>query len=274
MRIVQISDTHVLCGGEVTTGNPERIVEFVNLVLRPDLVVHSGDVVGLDPDDDADRSAAVAILAKLKAPMLVVPGNHDVGAGGPDPWMGLGVTSERVAGHNRVFGEVPFLERAGEWELLGLNSEVLGSGLPEERAQWDWLEGVLANPEGPPLIVLMNRPMWNDRPTREPDANTIPEASRRRLLELPGAVRIRALGNGHLHWYRTMQRTELLEVWCPSTSMLGPVYEETPAFNETGVVEWCLDDDRVTARFRAPVDLVQRDPSDVTEFAARMRALR
>jgi 3',5'-cyclic AMP phosphodiesterase CpdA len=274
MRIVQLSDTHVRCGGKVTTANAERIVEFINLVLRPDLVVHSGDVVGLDPDDEADRSAAVAVLAELKAPLLVVPGNHDVGSGGSTPWMGLGVTSARVAAHNRVLGPAPFLERAGEWSILGLNSEIIDSGLPEEQAQWEWLENVLAGPAGPPLILFMHRPIWNHRPTLPADENSISARSRERLLALPGAARIRATGHGHLHWYRSWQRPELLEVWCSSSSLLGPVYEETPVFRECGVVEWRLDDDVLTTRFRAPVDLDQREITAVPELEAGLRALR
>jgi 3',5'-cyclic AMP phosphodiesterase CpdA len=274
MHLVQISDTHVFSGGDATTRNPARMVEFINRVLRPDLVVHSGDVVGLDPDDDADRSAAVAILTELKAPMLVVPGNHDVGSPDPEPWMGLGVTGARVAEHNSVFGHVPFLERVGHWGLIGLNSEIIDSGLPEEHAQWAWLEDTLGSPEGPPLILFMHRPMWNHRPTRAPDENTISEAARERLLVLPGAARIRGVGSGHLHWYRTLQRPELLEVWCPATSMLGPAYAETPAFNESGVVEWILEEGRVTARFKAPADLDQRELSELPEFEARLRALR
>jgi 3',5'-cyclic AMP phosphodiesterase CpdA len=274
MRIVQLSDTHVMCNGTVTTQNTARVIEFINLVLRPDLVIHSGDVVGLDPDDDADRSAAVALLAEIKAPLLVVPGNHDVGGGSETPWMGIGVTSERVTGHNRVFGEVPFLEQLGGWGLLGLNSEVFGSGLPEEQAQWEWLEDALASPEGAPLIAFMHRPMWNHRPTREPDDNMIPEPARQRLLGLPGAARIRAIGHGHLHWYRTLQRPQLLEIWCPSASVLGPVYEETPAFHEPGVVEWVLEDDRINSRFAAPANLDHRSEDDVPEFVAGIRTLK
>lgn len=274
MRIVQISDTHILCSGGPTAENSERIVEFVNTVLRPDLVIHTGDVVGIDPDDDADRSAGVAILARLKAPLLVVPGNHDVGAGGDDPWMGLAVTSERIARHAEVFGDVPFVERFADWTLVGLNSEVFASALPEEESQWEWLEHELGDADGPPVLVFMHRPMWNHRPTIAADTNSLPVDVRERILSLPGARRIRAVGCGHLHWYASRRRPELLEVWAPSVGFMGPIYGDTQAFNQCGLVTWELEPDSVVTRFRAPFGLDERDPADVPQIAARIRSVR
>ena len=96
MRIVQISDTHISHLDGSPSANARRIVEFVN-GLEPDLVVHTGDVTILDPDVDEDRVAAKEILAGIAAPLRVLPGNHDVGEPGPEPFGGRAVTSERIA---------------------------------------------------------------------------------------------------------------------------------------------------------------------------------
>jgi 3',5'-cyclic AMP phosphodiesterase CpdA len=273
MRLVQISDTHVLAGDEVTAANAERVVAFVNEELRPDLVVHTGDVVGLSPDDDGDRRAAAAALAELRAPLLVVPGNHDIGSPGESPWAGFGVTSERIAQHARAFGEVPFLERVGHWGLIGLNSEAFGSGLPEEERQWEWLERTLASTPADSLALFLHRPLWNHRPTREPDENSVPAALRDRLLGLSGAERVRVVGNGHLHWYRHERRAELDEVWGPATGFVGPTYEDAAPPARCGVVEWHLDGDRVDTWFRAPATLDERGFLEIPEIASRIELL-
>lgn len=272
MRIVQISDTHLLAEGPVMAGNFERAVEFINASLRPDLVVHSGDVVGIDPDDARDREAAALALRSLDAPYLVVPGNHDVGEPGPEPWMGVSITSARVAEHNRAFGEVPFLEPLGEWGILGLNSELFGSGLPEEEEQWRFLERVLGEADGPPLLLFGHQPLWKPHPAAAGETH-VPDATRLRLLGLPGAARLRAAGSGHLHCHRRRRRPELLEVWSPATACIGDAHEGFSEWIQPGIVEWTLDGDQVSARFYAPPGLDERDALDIPELIARIEVL-
>ena len=86
MRIVQISDTHLSHRGGIGNRNFEELAAFINDQLRPDLVVHTGDVSILDPDSDADRAAARELLKLISAPLRVLPGNHDVGEPGDAPW--------------------------------------------------------------------------------------------------------------------------------------------------------------------------------------------
>ena len=103
MRIVQISDTHINHRGGVTNKNFETLSAFVNDVLRPDAVVNAGDV----------------------------------GEPGAAPWAGISVTSERVAGFRGAFGADHWIELHDEWALIGIDSEIMTSGLPEEAEQWE-----------------------------------------------------------------------------------------------------------------------------------------
>ena len=48
MRIVQISDTHLSHRAGIGNRNFEELAAFINDQLRPDLVVHTGDVSILD----------------------------------------------------------------------------------------------------------------------------------------------------------------------------------------------------------------------------------
>ena len=55
-----MSDTHLSHLGGVITENFSQLVDFVNDVLKPDLVVNSGDVVLLSPDIAEDSRARAA----------------------------------------------------------------------------------------------------------------------------------------------------------------------------------------------------------------------
>ena len=103
MKIVQISDTHLTARGGRTQQNLDRIIDYVNNTARPDLIVHSGDIVIIHPDDADDRTHAHTLMQKFTAPVLVVPGNHDIGEPGAAPWKGIGVTDDRIAAFEKVW---------------------------------------------------------------------------------------------------------------------------------------------------------------------------
>lgn len=96
MKIVQISDTHVSHLGGTTNENLTKIIDFVTSELRPDFIVHTGDVSVLDPDVPEDRAAAKTLLAAFDAPLRVLPGNHHVGETFENAWADLHATSERA----------------------------------------------------------------------------------------------------------------------------------------------------------------------------------
>lgn len=271
-RIVQISDSHVSHLGGATARNVARVVGFVNEQLRPDLVVHTGDLVAVTPGEEADRAAALAAHQGFSAPIRFLPGNHDVGEPG-DAWMGLEVTRRWVRAHRAVFGPDRFVEELGGWTVVGCNSELFGSDLEEEEEQWAWLADVLGPGHRRPTVLFLHKPLW------KPDAYTgegqrcVPAAAGKRLLSLPGARMLRAVGNGHLHRYRRRVRDDLLEVWAPSVGFTGRAPAALTHFEQLGVVEWRLDADRVDAWFRAPVDLEELDARGVPEIGAEIARL-
>lgn len=273
LRIVQISDTHLSWRGGTTARNLARLVPFVDDVLRPDLVVHTGDIVAVTPDDEEDRAAARAACGAFSAPVRFLPGNHDVGETGAEPWMGLSVTSERVAAHVAAFGPDHFAEEIGGWTVIGMNSELLGSGLPEEEAQWAWLAAVLDEDHDGPTLLFLHKPLWPTRPAGPEGNRSVADEARERLLALPGARMLRAVGSGHLHRFRRRIRPELLEIWAPSTGFRGRAEDPATHFEQLGVVEWRLGAAAAEAWFRAPVDLEEREARDVPELAAEIARL-
>ncbi len=220
MRIVQLSDTHISHLGGVPAENMSLLADHVNHDIRPDLVVHTGDVVIADPDSAADRDAAKRLLARIDAPLLVLPGNHDVGESADSPWMELAVTSERIAAFSSAWGQDRFIAagsaatRSDNWVFIGINSERLGSGLPEEREQWDWLADAARQARGKSVMLFLHKPLWF--PTGSQSGLTVPEADRERLVALFADARLRVVSNGHLHRFRRAFQGEVLAVWAPS----------------------------------------------------------
>ena len=74
---VQITDTHF--GVDDHNAVVARMVDLINqLPMQVEFVVHTGDVGTDNLDDGKTATAGHAILGRLKMPLYVVPGNHDI----------------------------------------------------------------------------------------------------------------------------------------------------------------------------------------------------
>ena len=232
------------------------LVDFLNEDLQPDLVIHTGDVVILNPDSPDDRQAALRLLGQINAPLLVLPGNHDVGESGDDVWMGISVTRKRVAGFAGTWGADRFYRTGSagtgsqDWAFIGVNSERMSSGLPEEDEQWDWLAGVAGQARGKSVMLFLHKPLWFLGGAEA--GMTILEPDRERLLSVLAGTRLRVVANGHLHRYRHECVGDLLTVWAPSLTFALPA-DPDRGFgpSPSGVVEYQIDGDTIEASFRA-----------------------
>jgi len=254
LRIIQFSDTHISHLGGVGYGNTERLVDYLNEVAEPDLVVNTGDVVILDPDATEDRDAAMRIHERIDAPLRVLPGNHDVGECAPKPWRGIGVSSRRVQGFRSAWGSDRFVlfgdaaRDAEGWAFVGINSELCASGLPEEDEQWAWLEEIAAEAAGRSVMFFLHKPLVIDDGTRE--SVTVAAAARERILGTFGDADLRVVANGHVHRYRCATAGDVIAVWAPSLSF-SPAAEPYLKFGPgtAGIVEYSVRGRQVGARF-------------------------
>ncbi|MEU7818659.1 metallophosphoesterase [Pseudonocardia sp. NPDC049154] len=274
MKIVQISDTHLTAAGGPTEEGFRILARHLNSDVRPDVVVHSGDIQVLHPDDAADRSRSRELLDLIDAPLLVVPGNHDVGMPGLDAWAGLVVTDARVAAHEAAFGPDHWRHDTDEAVLLGIDSELLGSGLQREADQWRWIEQTLAAlPAGKPVLLFLHKPLWavSDEPVgHQVDVGPV---ARDRLLGLLERTELRAVGCGHLHRYRRVERGAAIEVWAPATAFLSAGIDEIEGRHELGFVEYTVTDGAVSAEFRLVPGMPQLSTDDVPEIARAIEAM-
>jgi len=272
MRIVQISDTHLNHRGGVTNKNFEILAAFINDVLRPDVVVHTGDVVVLSPDSAQDRETARQLLhERFTAPVHIVPGNHDVGEPGATPWAGISVTSERVAGFRGTFGADRWVQLYDDWALIGINSEVMSSGLPEETEQWEWLATLPALVGDRTAILFMHKPAWAPFDPAGQQAITLPGPERDRLLRVLEPVTVGAVCSGHLHCYQAGRVGGMLTVSAPSAGFVHVGEGGTGSFtglHQVGVVELVCADGKVRPYFRSVPGVIEAEVYREPEFAA------
>ncbi len=157
MLIAQISDTHLAPPGKHTFGVAPmaeylaRCVAHINaLEPQPDLVLHTGDVTNAGTIGEARRAAE--ILRGLRAPLAVVPGNHDCRA---TLAAAFGPTTCPQDEHGFIQHDI----RLEGLRLLGMDT--LASGKPGgalDAPRAAWLEARLQEAPTTPTVLFMHHP--------------------------------------------------------------------------------------------------------------------
>jgi len=239
LRLVQISDTHLSRRKAHFAGNWSPLAAWT-AAQRPDFVIHTGDLTidGADTEDDLVYCAG--LLRDLGIPFRVVPGNHDVG---DSNHRHQPVSGERLARWTRHFGPDRWVEDAGGWRLVGLDAMLIGSGHPEEAAQFGWAEQVMRDAEGRPIAWFLHRPLFLEAPD-EPDTGywSVRPGPRRDWLALVRHYNVALIASGHLHKAHQCAVAGTRYVWGPSSAFLcGPgVQPEMPGEKRLGAVRYEL----------------------------------
>lgn len=176
-----------------------------------------------------------------------------------------------MAAFEDVWGPDHWRHDVDGWTVLGLDSELLGSGLDREAEQWRWLEATAAElPAERPVLLFLHKPVWRAVDVPTDHQLDVGDGPRERLLGLFDRLAVKAVGSGHLHRYRQAVRDGVAEVWAPSTAFLaGAVDSRLPeALHQLGVVEYECGPADVQVRFRAPVGLAEVGLDGVPELLA------
>jgi 3',5'-cyclic-AMP phosphodiesterase len=198
IRVALLSDPHVSQGtnSALYAAHLDKAITAVN-TSRVDLVLIAGDLTdqGLPEEIKAFQDQ----IKTFQAPVWYVPGNHDVG---DKRLKGIAteINTKRLTEYERVLGKSWFVREHAGVRVVGINSSLLGSGLPPENDMWRWLEETLAAPSAIPTLVLMHCPPFS-KSTDEPGGvywNVEPEP-RQRLLGLIRQAGVKAVLSGHLH---------------------------------------------------------------------------
>ena len=209
--------------GDRYYSNAARIVAVTDAVRseQPDLVVISGDLCDDAPCQPEQTQLGKQLVDALDTPVEVVPGNHDVGNKPGIEHDAL--TVERYDHWRSTFGNGWFRRDLGDWAVLGLNSQIMGSGWDAEAEQNAWFDEQLAEcdrcvvfmhmpPDLPALVDVEgeqrdNLRYWPVNPgPREP------------LLERLASPKVKLLCSGHLHNDASLPHATPPRRWCPSLS--------------------------------------------------------
>lgn len=211
---VHITDTHIGPNrgyrrhGHYPYPCAERVVEIINtLPMKPDFVVHTGDVV-YDPDPVAYRLAA-EVFSRVQVPIYYVAGNH-----------------ERARDLHHFLPMGPKQDLSDDRDTLSYIFEVKGHRFlvidargsddidPHGLVGESRLELVRseATADGPPLTIFTHFPVlplnsvWMDAHMLTIDGHKLHEAL------LPARERIRGIFYGHVHQPMQTRRDGLLYV--------------------------------------------------------------
>jgi predicted phosphodiesterase len=234
-----LADTH-LNQNDIDCNSPFDVNRRANRRLRYviedlnqrdiDLVLHLGDVVHPVPsmgDLYADSSARFFEQTKnLRHPLHLIPGNHDVGDKKFD-WGPAGtVRDDFLAAWSKYFGEHYFHIAHKEIHFIGINIQLVGSGLDMEAEQKIWLEQKLRTLNGERVFLCSHYPPFLLDKDEAEHYDNLGEVGRKWMLDLMAKHQVEAMFAGHVHhfWYNRSGATRCYLL--PSTAFTRQDYSE------------------------------------------------
>nr|MDQ6944062.1 metallophosphoesterase [Candidatus Eremiobacteraeota bacterium] len=159
---VQISDSHIGYAGPANDdvrGTLGKAVASINAMpVQPAFVMHTGDVTHLSKVTEFDD--ARAILSTLRAPLITIPGEHDViGAEGPRRYAAAFARKDAAGRGWSAWdqGGIHFVSliNVGEGETMGM--------LGDEQLSW-LANDLAARKPDTPLVVFGHVPLFAAAP--------------------------------------------------------------------------------------------------------------
>ena len=215
MLIAQSSDPHARPRGHLYEGLVDSNTMFAaairhleSLSPQPDVVVLTGDVV--DQGHASEYDMARELLAEVRIPLFVLPGNHDDREG-----------FRRAFAHHAYLsstGPLHFcIEDAGPVRIIGLDVTVPGHhhGLMDE-AVAGWLDAVLARAPDRPTLLLMHQPPFT---TGVPYLDAYLCRDGHRLASVIARYHsVQCIACGHVHRFMALRFAGTLLCTAPSTA--------------------------------------------------------
>lgn len=250
MKIIQITDTHFSPEKQHFNSNWAPLLEWIEST-DADLIVHTGDLTV----DGADKADDIVFCKKLMGetpiPMLIVPGNHDVGhmPGSEQP-----VNAARLQRWRSLAGEDRWFHDAGDWRFIGLNSMLLGHENEEEEAQFEWLQKTLENRGGRRIAMFGHKPLFLTDPHEgETGYWGVGPLQRSRLFDLITAHDVALHASGHVHWAWQGRYENTALTWAPSAAyVIDKLEPEMPGERLIGAAVHTVGDDVSTELVAVP----------------------
>jgi 3',5'-cyclic AMP phosphodiesterase CpdA len=255
IRILHLSDTHLSPRTQYFRANNDAMLKVLEQAGH-DLFIHTGDITLDGIRYPEDYALSRDLLTATGKEIRFLPGNHDVGdnprLSQPAAENGSAIDAARVARFGEVFGDDRWTIDRGAWRLIGIDSMLIGSGLPQEAAQNAWIAAALADLGSRHLALFSHQPFYIDTPDPLPLAYwTVDPEGREALRFLMDHPNLRLIASGHLHQQRARRHGGVRLEWCPSIAFTtGPaLVPEMGGTRQVGYLEHVLHDDgRVDSR--------------------------
>lgn len=265
MKIALVSDTHVADRATAFVANLRAALDDIRRE-ECDLIIHLGDITADGEHQPVEFAQAKALFAQAHAPVLFLPGNHDVG---DNPLPGgeaeAGFNPDRLDAYRAVFGADRWSVAVNGWRLLGLNAQLFGTGTAEEAAQYAW--AAAEADAGAPLALFLHKPLALDSAASTPvHPRYVPPAARDLLLKMFAGADLRLVASGHAHQRRQKRIDGVEHLWAPSVGFVMPDdMQEGIGEKQTGYVIVNLAHDQHTVRFVSPPGLENHSLPDFPE---------
>jgi UDP-2,3-diacylglucosamine pyrophosphatase LpxH len=250
LRFAVIADTHVNQAEDTASSffplnrlanARSRQVAAMLREVDAEFVLHLGDIVHPVPGSASYAEAARnyrQLYADIGKPVYLTPGNHDIGDK-PGPCAPVEtVSSAFVETYRAEFGEPWYAFDSGPLHIVVVNAPLINSGLPEEKAQRQWLEADLAQHRDRRVFMAIHYPPYVWQKDEPGHYDNLDEPGRGWLLGLLERHGVEAVFCGHVHnfWYDLHRDTEIY--LAPSTAFVRQDYSEfmrvTPPGEEGG----------------------------------------
>jgi 3',5'-cyclic AMP phosphodiesterase CpdA len=221
MLIAQISDFHLRAGREPAYGVAdtatalERVVAHLNAFLPAiDAVLITGDIA--DAGTPESYGLAAELLAPLKMPFYLIPGNHDQKDRLADAFPEHAYLNRRVRGKKMHF--ICYVIEDHPVRLIGLDTVTPGKhggGLGSRRLRW--LDETLAAARDKPTLIFMHHPPFA---CGIGHMDTEVFVGRRRLQAIVNRHKqVERLTCGHIHRMITRHFGSTVSTVCPGVGM-------------------------------------------------------
>jgi 3',5'-cyclic AMP phosphodiesterase CpdA len=235
MNIALIADSHLAERAPECVANWRAAARAVE-VAEPDLTIHLGDI-SLDGEREPDElSFAAQFVRTWPTPMCCLLGNHDMGSGSGEESL-----CEQALGRCiDTFGADRWAMTVGDWALVGLNAQLLGTGTAQEKDQRDWVQRFASRLTKDDRVALfLHRPVHrHPRDVGMPGGRYVSAESARWLLTGPLQHALRVVVSGHTHQALDFVADDVRHLWVPSASFVISDALQTPVGQKTVGLGW------------------------------------
>lgn len=238
------------------------------LALKPDLVLLGGDLTRDGNLHRFELESIKADLDRLRCSYHAIPGNMDTGNKHTDVSgafeerddVSLNLRSEHLDQFSSVFGSVCWSFVHKEVRFSGFCDMIAGSGLPEERELWDWLEACCDEPRARHHVWIMHHPLFIDN-LHEPNfdiRNTeqylnwyfgVDEPARSRIMEVFRSTSADIVISGHVHCRRFRRVEGIRFDFAPSTAFSQFASRWTDGDPTLGFLKYDVADTGISCSF-------------------------